>query len=135
WAPASTRARVSAPSPAPTSTTWSPARTPAARTTRRIVLGSTTKFCPRARLGRTPWRSKSSSARRRVIVTRLVEQLPADLDLDHAQGGVLQLREGGLVEVDDPAGLVRAPVGDHAGRGRAVLEASDRHDRALRDRD
>ena len=39
------------PRPAPTSTTWSPGPTPARRTMRRTVLGSTTKFWPRARLG------------------------------------------------------------------------------------
>ncbi len=54
--------------------------------------------------GRTPWRSSSSWAWRRVMVTRSVKPLPADLDLDEAARGVGQLGEGRPVEVDDAAG-------------------------------
>ena len=53
-APVSARARVSEPSPAPISTTRSPGPTSASRAMRRTVLGSATKFWPRARLGRRP---------------------------------------------------------------------------------
>ena len=53
-APVSARAKVSEPRPAPISTTRSPAPTPARRAMRRTVLGSTTKFWPRARLGARP---------------------------------------------------------------------------------
>jgi len=53
-APVSTRASVSEPRPAPISRTRSPAPTSARRAMRRTVLGSTTKFWPRARLGRSP---------------------------------------------------------------------------------
>ena len=50
-APVSTSARVNEPSPAPISSTRSPGPTSARRAMRRTVLGSTTKFCPRARDG------------------------------------------------------------------------------------
>ena len=60
--PVSASARVSEPSPAPTSTTWSPGPTPASRAMRRTVLGSTTKFCPSARLGVSPCRRAAPAA-------------------------------------------------------------------------
>src|SRR5690625_2415138 len=60
-APVSSRARVSEPRPGPTSTTTSPASTPAVRTILRTVPGSTTKFWPRVLVGRMP--SVPASAR------------------------------------------------------------------------
>lgn len=53
-------ARVSEPSPGPTSTTASSGVTPPARTIRRTVLASITKFCPRCLVGRTPSVAASS---------------------------------------------------------------------------
>ena len=60
--PVSSSARVSEPRPGPTSRTTSSAPTPEARTIRRTVLGSMTKFWPRCLVGRSP----SSSASRRT---------------------------------------------------------------------
>jgi len=64
-APVRASARLSAPSPAPISRTWSPGPTRARRAMRSTVFGSTTKFCPRAFAG---WMSCSS--RRRSVAAR-----------------------------------------------------------------
>ena len=53
-APVSRIAKVSEPSPGPTSITWSPASTPASRTILRTVPGSITKFCPNFFVGVMP---------------------------------------------------------------------------------
>ena len=47
-----------------------PARTPASRAMRRTVLGSATKFCPRARFGRRPCAARSSAMSAPERVTR-----------------------------------------------------------------
>ena len=54
------RPSVSDPSPGPTSTTVSSGLTPAARTIRRTVLASMTKFCPRCLVGWIPSRDAST---------------------------------------------------------------------------
>ena len=46
--------------PGPISSTRSPGSTPASRTMRRAVFGSARKFCPSARLGARPCRSRSA---------------------------------------------------------------------------
>src|SRR3954469_10087175 len=93
---------------------------------RRTVFGSTTKFWPSARLGWIPCRSSSSAARRPVIVTGGVwPLLPADADLDDAGARIGELRDRAPVEVDDATAAVRSPVGHHAGRGGAGVEAGD----------
>lgn len=60
WEATSSSARVSEPRPGPTSTTASSPVTSAARTIRRTVLPSMTKFCPRCLVGFTPSAAASS---------------------------------------------------------------------------
>ena len=127
-APVSARARVSEPSPAPISTTRSPGPTPASRAMRRTVLGSTTKFWPRARLGRRPCSSSSRRISARDSVTprlwptsgywggwrpyhsMLTSMSPAEV------GG--QLLEGVHRQVDEATGLHRRPPVVDLARGR-----------------
>ncbi len=69
-APVSARARVKEPSPAPISRTWEPVPAPESRAIRRTVLGSATKFCPSARLGRIPCADSSWAMSAPERVTR-----------------------------------------------------------------
>ena len=109
-APVSASASVSEPSPAPISTTRSPGPTPARRAMRRTVLGSTTKFWPRARRGARP---------------RLVEQLA------HRRARVGHRRSGSVDRARRPVdrristsiGVARQ-VGDLAERGRRCRSTS-----------
>ena len=57
----SSRARVSEPSPGPTSSTTSSAVMPDSRTIRRTVLASMTKFCPRCLVGRRSSRRRANA--------------------------------------------------------------------------
>src|SRR5437763_6038637 len=128
-APVSARASVSEPSPAPISTTRSPGPTWAKRAMRRTVLGSATKFWPRARLGRMPWLERSRTTWLLVSVTSY--QLPGDADVDDAGGRRRQPLERLLVEIDDATADIGTPVGDPARHRQAIGQVGDGDDGAL----
>src|SRR5699024_1425501 len=92
--PASSRPRVSEPSPGPISTTFAASSRPAAVTIERTVLGSMTKFCPFCFVGRRPMSAAISR------MSRAVNNVTAN-NLQHCPPGTIIPRPALAALADD----------------------------------